>query len=391
MSTETISSPTDALTSEIVPAELLETIAEAAPALDRGDRQVSEFLPELGRAGLLDLGVAGRDGQGANGTLADQAAVIETIARHSLSLAFSVWGQRMAIDYLATTGGDFADRHLESLRRGETIGVSGMAPAFKASAGAGELGLEVGTDASGTDAGNTGAGGTDTGRLALRGKLAWASNLYPGAVIVSAAYGSPSETIGSADRQSGPKSIVAFSVSEDGVTVGPELDLLALKGTASTSVSVDISDLDHGQVIGEDFTGLLARWRPVAAVLQSSFCLGLAAAAHTGAEAGLRGINEVFTDDVEEEGQALNEAKSRLGEVIERISSGNRPEPSEVLSLRLESGRVATAASGLEIRTAGGRGYAVGSHANRRFREATFIPVQSPSEGQLRWELDRLG
>ncbi|WP_172174908.1 acyl-CoA dehydrogenase family protein [Brevibacterium sp. CT2-23B] len=376
MSVDSISSPADALTSEIVPAELLETIAEAAPALDRGDRQVAEFLPELGRAGLLDLGVPGTDGQSARGTLLDQAAVIETIARHSLSLAFSIWGQRMAIEYLATTGGSFAGAHLDGLRCGETVGVSGMAPAFKASAGAGELGLEVGSDGTG---------------LALRGKLAWASNLYPDAVIVSAAYGSPADAIGSTDRRSGPKSIVAFSLSEDGVTAGPELDLLALKGTASTSVGVDIADLASAQVIGEDFSGLLARWRPVAAVLQSSFCLGLAAAAHAGAEAGLRGINEVFTDDVVREGQALVDAKSGLVDIIGRIGTAERPEPREVLSLRLEAGRLATAASALEIRTAGGRGYAVGSHSNRRFREATFIPVQSPSEPQLRWELGRLG
>src|SRR5699024_2430042 len=216
MSLDAISRPTDALTTAAVPAELLETIAEAAPALDRGDRQVAEFLPELGRAGLLDLGVAGSDGQTANGTLLDQASVIEAIARHSLSLAFSVWGQRMAIDYLATTGGSFADRHLDRLRRGETIGVSGMAPAFKASVGAGELGLEIGT--------GTGESGGGAGSLALRGKLAWASNLYPDAVIVSAAYGSADSGAvdpAAAAPQAGPKSIVAFSLSEAGVTVGP--------------------------------------------------------------------------------------------------------------------------------------------------------------------------
>ncbi|MGC2941798.1 MULTISPECIES: acyl-CoA dehydrogenase family protein [unclassified Brevibacterium] len=384
MSLDAISRPTDALTTTAVPAELLETIAEAAPALDRGDRQVAEFLPELGRAGLLDLGVAGSDGQTANGTLLDQASVIEAIARHSLSLAFALWGQRMAIDYLATTGGSFADRHLDRLRRGETIGVSGMAPAFKASAGAGELGLELGTGESGGGAGS----------LALRGKLEWASNLYPDAVIVSAAYGSADSRSAdptAAAPQTGPKSIVAFSLSEAGVSVGPELDLLALKGTASTSVSVEITDYDREQIIGEDFAGLLARWRPVAAVLQSSFCLGLAASAHSGAEAGLHGINGVFTDDVEGEGRALVEAKSRLVDIIHRIGTADRPDPREVLSLRLEAGRLATATSALEIRTAGGRGYAVGSHANRRFREATFIPVQSPSESQLRWELDRLG
>ena len=49
----------------------------------------------------------------------------------------------------------------------------------------------------------------------------------------------------------------------------------------------------------------------------------------------------------------------------------------------------AVTAANLEVRVAGGAGYAKSSPASRRFREAAFIPVQSPSESQLRWELDR--
>jgi alkylation response protein AidB-like acyl-CoA dehydrogenase len=55
--------------------------------------------------------------------------------------------------------------------------------------------------------------------------------------------------------------------------------------------------------------------------------------------------------------------------------------------MRLAGAEVATAAAALEARTAGGKGYASRSGASRRFREAAFIPVQSPSEAQLRWEL----
>ncbi len=36
-------------------------------------------------------------------------------------------------------------------------------------------------------------------------------------------------------------------------------------------------------------------------------------------------------------------------------------------------------------------GYAQDAPANRRMREAAFLPVQSPSQSQLRWELDGLG
>jgi alkylation response protein AidB-like acyl-CoA dehydrogenase len=53
----------------------------------------------------------------------------------------------------------------------------------------------------------------------------------------------------------------------------------------------------------------------------------------------------------------------------------------------LAAADVVSAAAALEIRTAGGKGYARRTDASRRFREAAFIPVQSPSEAQLRWEL----
>ena len=56
-------------------------------------------------------------------------------------------------------------------------------------------------------------------------------------------------------------------------------------------------------------------------------------------------------------------------------------------TLRLAAADIVSAAAALEIRSAGGKGYARRTDASRRFREAAFIPVQSPSEAQLRWEL----
>ena len=55
----------------------------------------------------------------------------------------------------------------------------------------------------------------------------------------------------------------------------------------------------------------------------------------------------------------------------------------------LQAATFAIDASRLEVTLTGGAGYALGSPANRRCRETTFLPIQSPSEGQLRWELTR--
>jgi len=66
-----------------------------------------------------------------------------------------------------------------------------------------------------------------------------------------------------------------------------------------------------------------------------------------------------------------------------------QPTKRKLLELRLTAAELSSASADLEIRTAGGKGYASRTGANRRYREAAFIPVQSPSEAQLRWELAR--
>ena len=63
----------------------------------------------------------------------------------------------------------------------------------------------------------------------------------------------------------------------------------------------------------------------------------------------------------------------------------------DLLLLRLDGAEIAPAATRLEAILCGGMVYAQAAPANRRMREAAFLPVQSPSQSQLRWELDRLG
>ncbi|HEU5316227.1 MAG TPA: acyl-CoA dehydrogenase, partial [Chloroflexota bacterium] len=61
----------------------------------------------------------------------------------------------------------------------------------------------------------------------------------------------------------------------------------------------------------------------------------------------------------------------------------------DIVRARLECAQLATAAVALEAKVAGGRGYVRTCDNARRLREAAFLPVQAPTEGQLRWELSR--
>lgn len=349
-----------------IPEDLLRRAADSAGAVDAGEAHAREVFPALAAAGLLDLGAPANSG----GRLLEQAAVVEALGQRSLSAAFALWGHRMSIEYLAAAGGEYAEQMLPGLRSGEVPGVSGMASAFKTYAGAGHLDLTLDRD--------------EEGGLRLSGRLPWASNLYPDAVVISAAYGPADDLDAEGQRK---RVIVAFPLAAEGVEAGRDLNLLALQGTASTYVVLDGVPLAQAQILTEDFEGFMTRCRPTFAVLQSSFCLGLATVCFCQARANLPGLNEVFFEDFRRLGDELGEAKAQLADYARRVAGPNPAQRRDVLALRLEAGRLAVALSALEIKTAGGKGFIADSGPNRRFREAAFIPVQSPSEAQLRWEL----
>jgi alkylation response protein AidB-like acyl-CoA dehydrogenase len=118
-------------------------------------------------------------------------------------------------------------------------------------------------------------------------------------------------------------------------------------------------------------------------------CLGLTRTALDQARLGLGGVNTVFSDDVDRVADQLVTAEATLAKLAAAVGGAEPPTKKELLSLRLAAAELSSASADLEVRTAGGKGYASRTPASRRYREAAFIPVQSPSEGQLRWELAR--
>lgn len=356
-----------------VPVALLERITAEAEAVDRGDAETLEQLVAFGEAGLTTLGsvsdTEGRPGQqSGQGGLPDLVGAVEALARRSLSSAFALWGHRMAIEYLLAADTPYAHRVLPGLRAGAVPGVSGMASAFRRFVGAGEVDLTARAD------------GED---LLIDGTLPWATNLYPGALVVSAAV----------DAQGDPL-LLAFTLDQQGVEVGAPLDLLALRGTRSTSVRLNAVRVPGEQVLSRDFTGLLRAVRPTFAALQSALCLGLAAESLAQTEVSLGKAAEgsfltTFAPDLAEAQHELGRVRGQLDAVAATVGTGTPPTPAQVLQTRHAAGLLAVQAAGLELRTAGGRAFVHGSAANRRFRESAFLPVQSPSEGQLRWELAR--
>nr|WP_238158979.1 acyl-CoA dehydrogenase family protein [Mycobacterium sp. MFM001] len=338
---------------------MLSDIAAHAAALDLGEESSRRSFAAIGEAGLLGLGAPGNT----DGRLPAMATVIGEIAAQCMSTAFSVWANRMVVEYLLTAETAYSTTVVGPLLQGQALGVTAMASAFKDAAGCGALELR--------------AAQVDGG-YELYGPIRWASNLYPDSLLVTAAR-----------CENGEKLVVALPLDTPGITVGDRFDLLGLGSTASSYLKLKSVRIANEQVLSTDFADFLSAVRPSFLVLQSAMCLGLASTSLEQSRLGLAGVNSVFAAEVDSLVGRLALAETTLASFAAAVGTPNQPPKKDLLSLRLDAAEIASASAALEIRTAGGKGYASSTSASRRYREAAFIPVQSPSEAQLRWELGR--
>ncbi|EPQ76782.1 acyl-CoA dehydrogenase family protein [Mycobacterium marinum] len=352
--TATVDAATDLLHSE-----LLAEIRAHASALDRGEGTARRSFPGLGAVGLLGLGAPGNS----DGCLPQMAEAISVISGECMSTGFSVWASRMAVEYLLTAATEYSLAVVGPLLAGAALGISGMAAAFKEAAGCGDLELTA---------------RPVTGGYQLSGSIRWASNLYQDSVLVTAAR-----------TERGEKLIVALPLATPGVAVGDHFELLAMGSTASSQLELQDVYVASEQVLSTDCGGFLDAVRPTFLVLQSAMCIGLARTALAQSRIALAGVNSVYAPDLDLIAERLALAESTLSGAAASVGTQRPAGRRELLSLRLSSAKIACASADLEIRVAGGKGYASRTPTNRRYREAAFLPVQSPSEAQLRWELDR--
>ncbi len=322
-----------------------------AAALDAQSTDVRVDLVELGRAGLFDFGLDDR--------LDDMAHVIEEVSTRSLAVGFSAWAHRMTLHYLHLAPPALREAQLPQLRAGTRPGVTAMAAGLKHVAGLGPVPITAEHD---------GAGG-----LRVSGPIRWASNVFHDALIVLPAGDSDGRTY-----------VVAVDADADGVIVDPPPQLMALASTASTSLRLHDVKVAPERIVSTDLHRFVSRIRPTFLLLQTAFCIGVGRAAITGAGQRTGGLGEQFRDDLGELAARGDRLRASLYELAADPARAAIP---DFIGLRLDAATLAVDATRLELALVGGAGYALGTAANRRFREAAFLPIQSPSEGQLRWEL----
>ena len=344
-------------------AEVAGFFEPRAAAVDGDTATVREGLAFL-QGGVLAGTPATPGGPSAREDVARVAETIATVAWSDMSTAFALWCHRMVREYLslAPAGSPPREELLPRLARVETLGSTALAAAMAHYVSGAPLTITATRDAGG---------------LTLNGRVNWASNLFASDFLMVTA-------VASADD--GRPLIVVVPGGTPGLLVHPHPRLLALQATASSSASLQDVRLDESAIITDDFDGFIQRVRPTFLRLQSSFCWGIARRSLDEARAGLRGVNEALLPDFE----ALERTASRVaGEIRAGIEQGPlAPSHREVVRLRLEAAQLATAAVALEVKATGGRGYVATSPTARRLREVAFLPIQAPTEGQLRWELE---
>lgn len=343
---------------------VLREVAANAAAIDAGTATPVAHLRALAAAGLLDQGIDDLlTGSPRSLDLRPSATTIASLAEECLSTAFGTWAHRVVEDYLARGRRTPAtEATLARLRTADAVGSTGMAQALKALAGIGELGIEAVKDGD---------------EYVLSGSVVWISNLVDDAILVL-----PART---AD---GGGIVVWTPYPAPGLTSRHVTGLLALDATASGSLTIDGLRIPADQVLTTDLASFVRAVKPTFLVLQTSFAAGLIRRSWAEIERSLdRAENAAFGADAAEVASVVEDF---LGRWLLAASDVGAPSIVELIQLRLDACHLAQRVTRLELTLAGGRGYVATSAANRRFREAAFLPVQSPSEGHLKWELSSL-
>jgi alkylation response protein AidB-like acyl-CoA dehydrogenase len=340
-------------------------LQERAETLDADAGLAGALLPRLASAQLFKTGVpASAGGDGASPSAA--IGVVADLARCSMSAAFVFWAQRALVEcVLASPNRALAQRLMPSLLAGELAGAPGLSNAMKSMGGLDQLQTRFMPDAHG---------------FTLHGRVSWATNLQRQGFVLALAAGNLDGT---------DTSVFAVPSDADGLTREPDLDLTGLRGTSTAALHL------AGVRLGEDWRlhpqakVFLPTVRPMFVGMQCGLGLGLARASLHSARAALGDGPSVLLGELE----ALEAQVHDLWEALSTgVDSGRlRERPPELLDLRLRMVEIASAAVQLELQALGGRAYLRGESGGfaRRWREAAFLTIVTPTLAQLKTERAR--
>lgn len=335
-----------------------------ADALDVDPSRAADILPQLVRSRTVAVGVPEVMG-GTGGTIADAIDTVAAVAQRSLTAAFVLWGHRTFIEYVLQSDNDaLRVRWLTPLLDGEVAGATGLSNAMKYLSDIEPLQMHA------ARSGNA---------FVLNGSLPWITNLRREGFIAAAAF----------DHDDGtPPSVFAIPHDARGVERSDDLDLIGLRASNTAALRVSDTVLDESYRLAADAPAWLARVRPAFLGLQCGMSIGLARRA-------LLATQDASAPSRASLGAEIRELETTLADQAAQLKRGVLDgtflhSPATMFELRIALVETVSQAVSLEVQATGGRGYLRGqSGSARRVREASFIPIVTPSLVQLKSQLAR--
>jgi hypothetical protein len=330
-----------------------------ADELDQSSCLAEEVLPALAGAGLPRVGVPVADG-GSGGDARDAVEAIAGVAERSLTAAFVLWGHRSFIEFLLQSPNlSLRERLLPRLLDGSIAGATGLSNAMKFLAGIEELQI-------------TATAGDSEWRL--NGRLAWASNLRKKEFTVAVAI---TRTDGA------PPAIVAVCSGTPNVQRSNDLKLLGLRSSNTAAIRLEDAIARPADIIAEHAQHWIPPVRPAFLSMQCGLSIGLARASLSQAIAA----TGILGKDLAGQIKAVREDLERnVTLLLQGLHDGDyKKEVRPLFRLRLRLAQLVQQALMLELQSSGGRAYLLGEDQGfaRRWREAAFIPIITPSVTQL--------
>lgn len=343
-----------------LPEEFLGWVGSATDGLDTGDESPSTVLPQLADAGLVAAGVPHVSG-GSGGDIVDAVEAVAATAENSLTAAFVLWGQRTYIEYLLQSPNrQIGERLLPDLLSGRLAGASALSNAMKFLAGLEPLQIAARQENDG---------------LVLDGKMPWVTNLRPEAFHVAAAV----------DRaDGGPAFVASLAHDDEGLERSDDLSLLGLRCSNTAAVKVSSVRIGADRILCDNAAEWLPVVRPAFTGLQCGMAIGLARRSLDETGKSIGAGRSVLAAPLLDARQRLDGAEARLYEGLR--SRRFEAEAVPLFRLRILLAEIVSEAVSLELQATGGRAYLTGPGRDfaRRWREAAFIPLITPSLTQLK-------
>lgn len=349
----------------ILDLSLIRWLDERADALDTETGQADALMLRLALGNLFRGGVPAAHG-GSGDKPSAAVGVVADLAQRSMSAAFVFWAQRAFIEcVLASPNRGLIQKLLPSLLQGRLGGAPGLSNAMKFLGGLDPLQTQFTPVPHG---------------FRLNGRVAWATNLHRQGFVVALAAG---------DARGGKPAVFALPHHPNGLRREPDLDLVGLRSTNTAALRLDGVLLDDTWLLHPDAQAFLPAIRPAFVGLQCGLGLGLARASLRSAGAAIEGSGSVLDSELAVLEAAVHTYWQQLSAGID--DGRLRERPRELIELRVRMVELATDAVQLELQALGGRAYLRGdSHGfARRWREAAFLPVLTPTLAQLKTELAR--